>query len=561
MTTLPFYLPKPIKAYETYLRIISINDVYNIENYACVETIIKSLKETAGDSVVVATLCGDFLSPCLLTSLDGGKSILEMLSVMDIDYISLGNHEFDVNFDVLQERFKNYKIKCLNGNISNLSIVDFQGLPLPKYDIIQVGNHKVAFTGFCTDNLDIFRPGINLNIEPVFDALKNIWLESVNKLNIVIPLTHQTNLEDIELAKKISKDDDLKGKVPVIIGGHDHEVYIEKVADTSIVKAGYEANNVAVVDVWWTDDNHVHSAAYLLPTEYFQPDPDKQILVEKAKKFLDSLMDVEIFHVKENMSSKRTRFQPSKVASTLCHYIKKSLPNIDIVMVQGGCIRGDRDYQANDSFTYGHLLSEMPFDSQIAIIKIPGKVLQDAISLTRSTPEESNPGYLHTDLDTTIEDYPSLKIIKINNQPFDPDKMYNLGVYQFLLMGLDEVKPLVDYANNNVNIPTLEQCIPSKNLILESCMKNAWRDLVDFEAWDSNKDGQISKQELEKAVEKVFASLDTDQDGYISPHELQEALGKKTGNSDKNLIDMMFEFLDANNDGLVSMEELASLAM
>ncbi|MGD1909669.1 MAG: EF-hand domain-containing protein [Rivularia sp. (in: cyanobacteria)] len=74
-------------------------------------------------------------------------------------------------------------------------------------------------------------------------------------------------------------------------------------------------------------------------------------------------------------------------------------------------------------------------------------------------------------------------------------------------------------------------------------------------------DGNISKSELEEAVKKAFAYLDLNQDGYMSPPELQSAIAKITGNQDRSLINMMFETLDVDGNGMVSMEELASLAM
>lgn len=120
---------------------------------------------------------------------------------------------------------------------------------------------------------------------------------------------------------------------------------------------------------------------------------------------------------------------------------------------------------------------------------------------------------------------------------------------------------ILDYTNTHIKIPSLEQCLPAKNLIVETCMKDAWRILVNFDEWDSNQDGIISHTELEEAVKKAFAYLDTNQDGQISPEELQAALVKKTGRADHGLLNMMFKSLDANNDGMVSMDELASLAI
>lgn len=563
MTTIArqVHLPRPTTAVGTYLRIISINDVYDIVNYPKVETAIQSLKQTTEDGVVVACLSGDFISPCLITSLDGGKAMLDVLKLVNIDYICFGNHEFDVSLDVLHERFKTYEGKCLNSNILDLPIVDASGQPLPKYDIIDVGSRKIALAGFCTNNTDIFRPGTNLTIQPIFDALKETWSDCCDRATMLIPLTHQTIAEDRELAKAIEQDDRLSGKVPVIIGGHEHEIYLEKIARSLIVKAGADAANLVVVDLWWDDSGQCHSAFHLLPTSHFEDHPKAQKFVEHTQSFLGSLMDVEIFEIKENMSSKKTRFQPEKVAATLCFYIKKSLKNVDLVMLQGGAVRGKRDYPKGESFTYGDLLEELPFETEIALVKVPGYVLQEAIAETRSTPEREAPNFLHADFGVVVEEYPSLKIVSINHAPFDPQKIYTLGIYQFLLTGLNEIKPLLDYVNANGGAPPLEQCIPGKNLIVETCMKDAWRHLVDYHEWDADGDGEITIEELEVAVQKTFDILDKDGDGHICPAELQEALAERTGRTHKGLISLMFEVLDVDKDGKVSMDELALLAM
>ncbi len=545
----------------TYLRLVSINDVYDIKSYPYVETVIQALKQTAEDAVVIATLSGDFLSPCIITSLDGGKAMLDVLKVVNINYLCFGNHEFDVNLDVLRDRFKTYSGKCLNSNILDLPIVDASGQRLPKYDIVEVGDRRVAFAGFCTNNTDIFRPGTNLTIQPIFEALQETWSKCESTATMIIPLTHQTMSDDRVLSTQIDQDTHLSGHVPVILGGHEHEIYIEKIGQSLIVKAGADAVNVVVVDVWWDQQGKNHSAVHLLPASHFDADPNTQIFVEITQKFLGSLMDVEIFTVKKFMSSKRTRFQPEQVAAILCSYIKKSLKDVDLVMLQGGCVRGAKDYEPGAPFTYGDLLEELPFATEIAIIQVPGSVLQEAITLTRSTPEQEVPSFLHADLGVEIEPYPQLKIISIDQSPFEPDKLYRLGIYQFLLTGMNEVKPLLEYVCAHGGAPSLEQCLPAKNLIMESCMKDAWRTLVDFDEWDANGDGQISRTELEQAVRNAFTVLDRNQDGHISPAELQAALTERTGCTHKGLISMMFETLDADGDGMVSMLELAALAL
>lgn len=55
-------------------------------------------KATELDMVVTSHMNGDFVSPSSITSMDGGTTLMEGLNVACIDYCCLGNHEFDIGF-------------------------------------------------------------------------------------------------------------------------------------------------------------------------------------------------------------------------------------------------------------------------------------------------------------------------------------------------------------------------------------------------------------------------------------------------------------------------------
>lgn len=80
-----------------------VNDVYKLANYAHVATAIQEYKSAADDldMEVVSCLAGDFLSPSLLTSLDGGRSMLDVVNQVGFDMVSIGNHEFDIGLVLL----------------------------------------------------------------------------------------------------------------------------------------------------------------------------------------------------------------------------------------------------------------------------------------------------------------------------------------------------------------------------------------------------------------------------------------------------------------------------
>jgi hypothetical protein len=84
--------PRPKAAVGTFLRIITINDVYKLDNYPRVATAVESARSSMADldCVVSSHLNGDFLSPCTLTALDGGKVMSEAVNHACIDFVCLG---------------------------------------------------------------------------------------------------------------------------------------------------------------------------------------------------------------------------------------------------------------------------------------------------------------------------------------------------------------------------------------------------------------------------------------------------------------------------------------
>ena len=83
---------RPLMASGAWLRLITVNDVYTLENYPQLCTAIKLAQAEEG-CVVKSFINGDFLSPCLISALDAGKAMLQALNEVGIDFACLGNHE------------------------------------------------------------------------------------------------------------------------------------------------------------------------------------------------------------------------------------------------------------------------------------------------------------------------------------------------------------------------------------------------------------------------------------------------------------------------------------
>jgi len=63
-------------------------------------------------------------------------------------------------------------------------------------------------------------------------------------IDLVIPMTHQLMYLDRNLAKE-------KIGFPLILGGHDHDPFLETIENCTIVKTGMDAKKIAVIEIIW----------------------------------------------------------------------------------------------------------------------------------------------------------------------------------------------------------------------------------------------------------------------------------------------------------------------
>ena len=78
--------------------------VYELKNLSALSCFIRDRIEP-GDAFI-CTLNGDFLSPSLLSSLDGGAAAVSVMNAVPITHVCLGNHEFDHSVETLGRRLK-----------------------------------------------------------------------------------------------------------------------------------------------------------------------------------------------------------------------------------------------------------------------------------------------------------------------------------------------------------------------------------------------------------------------------------------------------------------------
>jgi len=236
-------LPKP-PAPTNPARFLSINDVYQADTLADGNgglARLATLKQRIGaEGPVLFVLAGDFLSPSLLSRYYNGAQMVQALNAAKIDYVTFGNHEFDLPRDTLLARIDESKFKWISTNCAQ---PDGTGLPgvLP-WDTLRVFGRKIGIFGLTMQGS---YPAYVRCGPPDSAAVVALDTLAAMHADIIVALTHQPLAADVALLNR-------EGQLDLILGGHEHEAHTVAVGTRYVLKADANAVSVQFMTIWGT---------------------------------------------------------------------------------------------------------------------------------------------------------------------------------------------------------------------------------------------------------------------------------------------------------------------
>jgi len=389
-----------------WLRIIQINDVYELDCFPSLKTLVDTKRnEQQQPDETLVVCCGDFLAPSLLSSLDQGASMVDCLNQVGVTHVCLGNHEADVSSAALKDRILQSRFVWINSNLpelgSKLGLLEEeqkQERLLPECCIVQVGNNqqkqqkKVALLGLLTHDPTLYRPGafLDATIQPIVPCAK-AWVDQLlissssleEAVDLILPLTHQSIQEDRDFCQAFSTAAD-DYTFPVVCGGHDHEIFDETHAGSRILKAGMDATHAAIIDIRWNDNDDDNNndrkappptvEAEIIPTRDFGPDPDLQRRIQGHQRILRELEGARLFCIPDWIpqssssrsrndnrgkdeqqhaavgcfSTRNNRLGPSTGTTALCTMLRMGM-RAQCAMINAGAVRGNQVYYDRDN--------------------------------------------------------------------------------------------------------------------------------------------------------------------------------------------------------------------
>jgi 2',3'-cyclic-nucleotide 2'-phosphodiesterase (5'-nucleotidase family) len=486
---------------------------------------------------LITTLAGDFVAPSLLSSLDQGAGMVDCLNAVPITHVCFGNHEQDIPAAALADRVRQFRGTWLNTNVPGYLP------PLPASQILRVQGAgtrevRVGLVGVVTEDPSLYRPGPfgGLPMLPANEAALAgaRALVADDGCACVIALTHQAQARDRDLA--MAQGDP---PVPVIIGGHEHEPYIERVGGAWVVKAGSDAVHAAVLDLSWpatapgSGPDLPTVSVRLEPVLDAPEDPALRALVDRHLAPLRAIYSAPFVRLLPGvtLSSVGSRAQQTSIGALIASCVRDDL-GADACLINGGGIRGAREYTG--VFTYGDLEAELPFANEVVVVSMPGRVLRDAIAGSRASAPRPSPGFLQVDDGVAVDAQHNATTVR--GVALDPDREYRVATVRVLFDGMDQVAALTRFAEEHpARIPPRDSGRELKMIVVEAFSLDIWRELGGF------------------------AKVDEDGDARIDGDDLRRALARSSGATAPSLIvDGILRALDADRDGVITADEAAA---
>ncbi|MEZ8200273.1 bifunctional metallophosphatase/5'-nucleotidase [Vibrio splendidus] len=243
--------------------------------FARISTRFKQLEQDAKRQKVGTLFlhAGDCFQGTLYFSLFKGKANADLLNALNIDAMTLGNHELDMGNEPVAIFAKRIRFPLLAGNW-NLSNEDINKThTLADNDIVkpyltetqsasfitkEFDGEKVAIFGLSIDKMaGIANPDFDTPFENALETAK-ATIEQIHQagINKIVLLSHLGYEADLELASNVQG-------IGVIVGGHSHRLqgdfsdiglvkdddYGVKIGDTYVVQAGFHAMSLGHCEI------------------------------------------------------------------------------------------------------------------------------------------------------------------------------------------------------------------------------------------------------------------------------------------------------------------------
>lgn len=404
--------------------------------------------ERAKGGNVLVTFGGDTISPSLMSGLDEGAHMIELLNQLDLTAMVLGNHEYDFGPDVARQRISEAEFPILGANNIGPDGMVIAGA-LPSM-IVDVGDFKIGIMGLTTVGTLIKSSPGNIGFaDPVETAASEAESLRASGADLVVALAHTDVGEDAELMANRDVD--------MLLSGDDHLLRTEFDGGFLFAESGEQAEWVTIIDLMLDrvpkDDSteFVWGAEYrIVDTAMVDPDPELESAVAAFEAQLSEELNIELGTTATAMDTRRPtiRFREAAFGNLVADAIREAT-GADLAAANGGGIRADRLYEPGTVLSRRDIVSELPFGNSTVVLEITGQDFLAVLENGLSQIEKGAGRFLHVSgamvrYDASREPGQRVVDVMVNGNPIDQDAIYSFAINDYVANGGDGYSMLKD---------------------------------------------------------------------------------------------------------------------
>jgi 5'-nucleotidase len=438
---------------------LQINDVYEIApvsggkvgGMARIATLKKQLLKQNPNTFLV--MAGDFVSPSVYNTIKyqgrqvRGKQMIEVMNAAGTDLAIFGNHEFDITEAELQERINESSFQWIASNSfhkkngitvpfekeSNNKISVFPPtfiLPLRDADGTTI---RIGLIGITLP----FNKASYVDYTDPLETAKKLYAQLKDSCDAVVAITHQKIVDDLQLAQELPS-------LSLILGGHEHDMHIEKSGNVFVTKAHANAKSAYIIKLVIDRNKKSFEAIPTLKMidETIAADSATDVVVKKwttiADKSYDSIgfdADKIITDKGDSLDGRETmiRSTPTNLTQIITAAMADACPEASVAINNAGSIRLD-DVLFPPIIQYD-MLRALPFGGAIREAEIKGSLLLQVLEAGQKN--VGTGGYLHyyplQYLPSTSD--PTRGEWTLKGSAIDSGKIYRVAFNDFLVSG------------------------------------------------------------------------------------------------------------------------------
>ena len=424
------------------LRIIYMSNMPNIvgdnnmPSFAKFATFIKA--ERAAHPNLLFIHGGDSLAPSVLSSLDRGAHVIDLLNNLNPDLMAISKREFSFGEDILIMRSQEALFPFISNNIRN---IDTQ-LPYSSFEegvIINVNGLKIGVMASVSDVvLERYSPKKTIFDDVVESAIiTSANLRAAGAQMIVLMYDNK----DQRLANLI--DD---GVIDILFETSYVEDGIFPPSDPRYIHHDIASGFVSTVDIAYHPDAvqkiEIVNLQHVELSD-IEDNPETKILIDNYITPLSFMLDMKLGITNTSFSTKRSDVRTKENA--FANFIVDSMrikSKTDIAMINGGAIRGNKIYEVGDEISRRDIQSELPFRNTISKIEITGAELLSAIEhgldcMAITAGCGVHLSHMKVRFDPALPSGQRIVSATVDGMPVDLEKTYSLATTTYIARGGD----------------------------------------------------------------------------------------------------------------------------